>query len=395
MPLLDIWQSSPDELQQKAVRQLIALAGNGKLGDGSTTSAEFRALLSVVPSKLLTAYAGECLEEAFSESGLALQDIINEIGRRLGFQVENGRYRGKSGSIGNDGLWALPNKHKVIVEVKTTDAYRVGLDVIEKYRKQLIALGHATEDQSSVLVVVGRADTGELEAQIRGSRHAWSMRLVSVDALARLMVVKESVEEPETLRRVHEILIPREFTKLDAIIDLVFSTTEDAKQIEEPEPEEAEQLAKPLAEKREPQFTPVDFNEQCAARVGRYLSASLLKRSKALFSSPDDLMRVLCLASRKHEDGRYPNYWFGFHPHQKTALEAVEKGFAAFGCGSSALIFLFPMNILATWLNGMNMTTKEDRFYWHVQIRDEDGRYMLAQKKGQPHIDVTTYKLPE
>jgi len=34
-----------------------------------------------------------------------------------------------------------------------------------------------------VLIVVGRQDTGELEAQIRGSRHAWDIRLISAEAL--------------------------------------------------------------------------------------------------------------------------------------------------------------------------------------------------------------------
>jgi hypothetical protein len=51
----------------------------------------------------------------------------------------------------------------------------------------LITSGQLKEDQSSILIVVGREDTGDLEAQIRGSRHAWDVRLISVDALLRLM----------------------------------------------------------------------------------------------------------------------------------------------------------------------------------------------------------------
>ncbi len=41
--------------------------------------------------------------------------------------------------------------------------------------------------KSSILIVVGRQDTGDLEAQVRGSRHAWEIRLISVDALLQLM----------------------------------------------------------------------------------------------------------------------------------------------------------------------------------------------------------------
>ena len=38
----------------------------------------------------------ECLNEKFESGGLALQDVVNQVGRRLGFQVEDGRYRGKA-----------------------------------------------------------------------------------------------------------------------------------------------------------------------------------------------------------------------------------------------------------------------------------------------------------
>lgn len=393
MALLDLWKASPDELQQKAVRQLIGIAANGKLADGNETSAEFRSLLAAVPSKLLATYAEQCLVDAFPDSGLALQDIINEIGRRLGFQVFNGLYRGKSGAIGNDGLWALPSKHKIVVEVKTTDAYRIDLDTIARYRKDLVTTNEISEENSSVLIVVGRTDTGDLEAQIRGSRHAWSMRLVSVESLTRLMFVKEFVEDPDTLSRIHQILIPHEFTKLDEIVDLVFSTTEDAKQAEEPVPD-TDELQEPASPKPGSKFTPVDFNELCADRVAKFLSLSLVKRSRAMYSSPEDTVRVLCAASRKHQEGKNPNYWFAFHPHQKDALEQRSQGYAAFGCGSPALIFLIPIKTFAGWLDGMNMTVKPDRSYWHVQIYEEANKPVLVRKRGQPRVDLTPYRLP-
>ncbi|MDX1563655.1 MAG: putative Ig domain-containing protein, partial [Gammaproteobacteria bacterium] len=55
-----------------------------------------------------TAFNSGDLESSFSNSGLALQDIVNEVARRLGFDVEPGRYRGKKGEIGFDGLWRSP-----------------------------------------------------------------------------------------------------------------------------------------------------------------------------------------------------------------------------------------------------------------------------------------------
>ena len=86
-----------------------------------------------------------------------------------------------------------------------------------------------------MLIVVGRQDTGDLEAQIRGSRHAWDIRLISVDSLLRLLAVKESVESPETDKRIGAILVPREYTRVDDIIDLVFAAAADVVEDDGPE----------------------------------------------------------------------------------------------------------------------------------------------------------------
>jgi hypothetical protein len=172
MALLDLWSKSPDQLQDKQVQQLIAFAGAGKLVDESECAAEFRAFLASVPSQNLRAYADQCLSHAFSDSGLALQDVINEAGARLGAEVTPGRYRGTSKHVGFDGLWQFPNGQSILVEVKTTDTYRIDLNTIADYRKALVEKGGISEAASSMLLIVGRQDTGDLEAQIRGSRYA-------------------------------------------------------------------------------------------------------------------------------------------------------------------------------------------------------------------------------
>jgi hypothetical protein len=56
----------------------IPFAGDGRLRDGSATSAELRELLSLVPLEMLSRYADQCLQESFTDSGLALQDIVNQ-----------------------------------------------------------------------------------------------------------------------------------------------------------------------------------------------------------------------------------------------------------------------------------------------------------------------------
>jgi hypothetical protein len=104
MALVDLWVHSQPQLTGKHIQQIIAFAGDGKLRDGNAASTELRQYLSIVPSSILQQYASDCLETSFTDSGLALQEIVNQIGHRLGFSVEHGRYRGIHGAIGFDGI---------------------------------------------------------------------------------------------------------------------------------------------------------------------------------------------------------------------------------------------------------------------------------------------------
>lgn len=391
MALIDLWLASQEQILSKHLHQIIAFAGEGRLRDKGTASAEFREFLGRIPSNLLARYASECLTESFTDSGQALQDVVNQIGLRLGLDVSHGRYRGTAAHIGHDGLWRLPNGHSIIVEVKTTDAYRIPLDTLANYRKALIGAGSVTEEASSMLIVVGRQDTGDLEAQIRGSRHAWDIRLISVDALIRLMSVKEDLEDPNIINRIHQILIPREFTRLDDIVDILFSTAEDLKQEEgSVDPDAAGSETDP----HEKKFTPVAFHRACVERIEQHLHRPFLKRSRATFTTAEDDVRLLCAVSREHSRSGQPFFWFAFHPHQQEFLGAIAPAFLAFGCGSPKNILLIPFADFEPWLNGLNVTDTGERKYWHVHVTQEGATFKLLRKAGFPRVDLSKYFVP-
>lgn len=391
MALLDLWTKTPEQIQQKQVHQLIAFAGGGKLLDESSCSSEFRAFLASVPSKFLAGYAEQCLSESFEGSGFALQDVVNEVGARLGAHAMPGRYRGTVKHTGFDGLWKFSNGHSIVVEVKTTDAYSINLDTIAGYRRFLVGNGEISDDDSSILLVVGRQETGNLEAQIRGSRYAWDIRVISVDALVRLMFIKEDVEDPALVQRIHAMLIPREFTRLDAIAELLFSAAEDIKQEEDAEPEQLQESETVHAAK----FTPVAFHDACIQRVQKKLGVSFVKRTRAGYSSPDKQTAVICSVSKEHDSESSPNYWFAFHPHQRDFLEQHQKAYVVFGCGSSDRVMLIPFTAFKPWLAGTWTTTKEERTYWHILIYRKDRNYSLRLRKGQKPIDITPFALSE
>ncbi len=391
MSLAQLWQQSGEQLSDKRVQQIIAIAGDGKLRDGTFTSLEFREFLSQVSSDVLRRYAEECLKESFTDSGLALQDIINQVGRRLGFTVTDGRYQGVRGENGFDGLWRFPDGHCVVVEVKTTDAYRIDSDKIAGYRKRLIAGNEINEENSSILIIVGRKDTGDLEAQIRGSRHAWDIRLISVDALVRLMLLKESVDDPRIIGRICNILIPREFTRLDEIVEIVFFTTEEAKQpvsfdeVEEDNNIEAETKTA---------VKPAAFHEACIERFCQLHNIKLIRRSRASFSSSDGSYAVICAVSKAHSLRGPTSYWFAFHPYYKDFLEKSPNSYLVLGCGSGKHILAIPYTEVLTWLDDIWTTELEDRMYWHIRLQLDRNQFYLNRKKDRGRLNVTQFLLP-
>jgi len=88
------------------------------------------------PSEKLSEYAQQCLDNPFEQSGLALQDIVNEIGRRLGYDVTEDCTEAEEVSQGTMGLWKLKNGRSIVIEVKTTDAYNINLEIIARIPKE-------------------------------------------------------------------------------------------------------------------------------------------------------------------------------------------------------------------------------------------------------------------
>jgi hypothetical protein len=201
--------------------------------------------------------------------------------------------------------------------------------------------------------------------------------------------LKEDLQDPITVHRIHQLLVPREFTRLDQIVELLFSTAADVRQEDAPgEEEDAEAGRSPG-----PKFVPVAFHEACIARIQRWLNESLVRESRATFVSPDRSLGVVCAVSRAHDWTNGPGYWFAFHPHQKESLESFTRAYVAFGCGSADQLLLIPFAAFSKWLEGMNVTQRPDRMYWHVKIAEEHERFTLLRRAGTSRVDLTPYRL--
>jgi len=389
--LLDIWLGKKDFLESKSLEQVVSFAGDGRLKDGGDTSGQLRELFSNVPSELLARYISECLSSAFDQSGLVLQDLVNELGRRLGFDVEHGFYRGSSNRIGFDGIWRGRDGHSIVIEVKTTTAYQLDLDVQAEYRNRLIKESRIDQEYSSILIIAGRNDTGGLEAQTRGSKHAWDVRIISAESLLKLLKVKENLNEPGTVTRIQGVLKPLEYTRVDRLIDIIFSTSEDIQG--ESESIDEQDVTPIIAEPVEQRPSRANYYAECMEKVSAKLGMPLIKDGRCNYKSADHLTRVVCIVSREYNpNSERTGYWYAFHPSQKDFLSVGERCFIALGCGSAASVILIPAIDFFAQLPSMNQTSKDDRMYWHVHIYLRNGRYLLNKPTAEG-VDVSAYKI--
>ncbi len=393
-PLQTLLQTDPRQVDALSAEQVLALCGNGKLTDNSQCSLDFRGYLQVAKSDSLIKYVRACLDEKFDAGALFLQDVVNEFGRRLDYTVENGLYRGKVNAIGFDGAWTDSDGRSIVVEVKTTDAYRINLDTIAAYREGLIVAGRISRD-SSVLIVVGRQDTGDLEAQVRGSKHAWTIRIISADALATLVALKESTEQPNSVRRIHELLVPFEYTKLDKIIEIAFTVTEDARAaLEDEQAPLAGDLGSSSAEgAAKQQHTSPEIIAGIRANIIAALSAKyspLVRKSRALYWSADKSLRVVVTVSKRYEDS---GYWYAYHLPWDVFLSEGRLGFYVLGCVGRNDAFAIPYDWIHTRVGLLNFTERDQGKHWHILLYPADNDQLVLRLKNGKNEALDGFKL--
>ena len=378
-PLISFWRKWPDELRKLSLRQIVNMAGDGRMLDGTACSSELRTLLSEVEADDLDRFVTECLErepggiakKGFPDSGLVLQDVVNEIGRRLDFNVTNGVYQGRKGVTGYDGIWQDGHGVDLVIEVKTTDTYTIPLDQIERYRRELIEAGRIAEP-SSVLFVVGRDDTGALEAQIRGSRHAWTMRMIGAASLVRLLQVKVSSESSTVVARVKSLLRPIEYTRVDGIVDLMFEVRADT---DEPAPTD-EPVTTPAVNPelpipaRQPSLPPtagiVAVRQIAADALSDKLGIRLTRRRRSLFETADDEVRAVISVSKRY-DRDYQSYWYAYYDSQRAYLIEAKDAYLVLCALDTSRFWAVPSTVIETLIPAMNSTKRsEDEIYWHV-----------------------------
>lgn len=387
MPLLDLLRDSPAAVNDFTIEQAVAMAGDGVLRDNSDCSHELREYLSRISSDKLFNHVDYCLSSSFSRSGFVLQDIVNELGKRLGYDVEFGIYKGRSNTNNFDGIWKESSGSYIVVEVKTSDAYRINLDNVASYRDRLIQESIIT-NKSSILLVVGRQDTGDLEAQIRGSKHAWDTRVISAEALINLVKIKESADEDITITKIRSLLAPFEYTRLDNIVDIMFTTTQDVEASLELDSQSSEfntltpdaQIPKQLTPRKEMD----ELRKRVISSLAEREKINLIAHKRTQYWTPDHKIRAVCTTSKRY-DKSY-NYWYAYHTKWHKYLRDGNSGYFVLGCLDKNSAYVLPYSEISGILTDLNTTTPPNKdTYWHIHLEDnhETGMALILRGEGR------------
>ncbi len=283
--------------------------------------------------------------------------------------------------------------------MKTTDYVTVRLEKIAEYKEKLAAESRTT-NAACILIIVGREDTGALEAQVRGSRYAWDMRLISVERLIKLVQIKEKSDDASTLNQIRQLLQPFEYTKIDKIIDVIFTATvnvESQQEIEQQVPiaagEEQEEQDSGKQVRTDPEL--LNAKRQQAMDAFAVLKGKeLVKRSKTLYWSPDKEFRVCCAVSKRYEvKGDYQPYWYAYHPSWDSFLSEGKESYFILSCMDRNDAFAIPYSWIEQNKKNLNVTDRGDRSYWHVPVTTmETGKLAINASRIQSKASLEPYR---
>ena len=227
--LINAWKDSQKKFTM-SLKQVVSIAGDGML-DNDDSIGELREFLELIDLPTMERLLAECCAKdkkyKFDTRGFAFQDIINEMGRRLGYDVEFGLYRGRKHEVGFDGLWKSKDGYYIVMESKTSDDYSISVESVIGYRDRLVIDHKVQKKKCSILIVYGRDDKNALRNTVKGSDEAKNIRLISATALFQLVKLVSESGNTIVSNQVNSLMKPKDYFVLDNLVELVFPQTDD------------------------------------------------------------------------------------------------------------------------------------------------------------------------
>jgi hypothetical protein len=129
------------------------------------------------------------------------------------------------------------------------------------------------------------------------------MRLISVAALLSLVRLKESTEAGPTGAKIRSVLVPREYTRLDQLVDVIFTAAKDVEAAAASEqPDTSGESTGVKTESSSWEFTDPQVldakREKALQALAQRDGKRLVKRSRALYWDTSHTYRAACTISK-------------------------------------------------------------------------------------------------
>ncbi len=291
------------------IKDVLHLLGD-ELKDGTEQVNRFRKFIEKEkwPTEQIKKWLDECINEskgAHDPYNRAFQDLVVSLGKRLGFEIQYGRYVGKSGEENYDGIWKRKNGDTIVLEVKTSTWPIGSVSQLGDYLDQLAK----KEENKNVfgLYVIGKGDIQPLIEQILGGKYKDRMRLILYDDLMEIINLKEELEpvigEKQAIEKVQNLLLPVESINIGNIVRLIIeiSTTKSTAAEEQVE----EKVEKEVIEEEEEPWTKAELLSYLkdATPYQRLLLAALVQVDKEPATSKQVTFLMNEIAKRRPSEG--------------------------------------------------------------------------------------------
>jgi len=386
---------NPAMAGEKSIKQIVQILGDGKLLDGGQTTFAFRDFLYNCDIERLEDYTKEIVTD--SSDGKIFQDIVNTIGKKIGFEVEHGLYQGKKNAIGFDGYWSQDDLN-LIVECKTTDAYRISMETLLEYSRRIRKEKNLSVEPP-VLLVVGRVDTGDIEAQIRGSRADDRISVIGAESLLMLAKSISELSDGPASKSLKSMLFPRDYTRLDGLAALITNLINEAQQTS--------------IDQAEGGLLPGDFDAEIANSLSsdnQRLSASADElRERMVAAATVDLGQLEKGNSRSRAQYRTQSgevyYFIASKRYERTdqqfwysvqnswSSEWVQHGGGlAIGLEGKRHFYMFNFQQVMEWTKSLNETVRPGRQYWHMALKESPDKIELILNKSETNQDLRDFE---
>jgi predicted RNA-binding protein YlxR (DUF448 family) len=206
-----------------------------------------------------------------------------------------------------------------------------------------------------------------------------------------MVALKNTTDSPASARLLRGVLVPREYTKLDSLLDIVAFVAEDIA--------EEESAAAPTDEQdsRAGAYVSKLNREALRAKARNFFLKKLHQDTKdisrTLLESQDGKTGVYYAPSQAYSESKYTKYWFALHDHQIEFLTRHAEGYVACLCVGSGMLFA-PWSEFAPHVKHMLESSKDKRHWRHIVLRmSKEGtmKLWLRSDAQQPPVDFTKW----